>query len=240
MEPLNQNQLFTLLEDIGREAQPYTGSMQSISQEIPFSSWDAFEDSSVFEGKTIEQVRNCRMGIVALKAAFPHMQQRVQPFIKRADALIRESNPTVVSRVDTSKKHSSPAVPSSSSKVAPAERRAHIETHIKKQLKRADAYAAYQGKVFAPSIDERTHRPKQKEEYLRPFAKLLYGESYEMILNYHLVEPEAAQKIEEAFQKAQEKGKVFHKDVETPLFKGATLLEDRGFEILSDGLMSDS
>lgn len=61
-----------------------------------------------------------------------------------------------------------------------------------------------------------------------------------MILNYHLVEPEAAQKIEEAFQKAQEKGKVFHKDVETPLFKGATLLEDRGFEILSDGLMSDS
>lgn len=146
-------------------------------------------------------------------------------------------NPDVVSRAETSKMESS-VIPQSSSKDQNTERRTHIQAHVARQMERANAYAAYQGKSFIPAIEQGTNRVMKKEEYLRKPAMILSGESFEMTLNYHLAETEVAQRINGAFEKAQKQGKVFQQDAETALINSATHFEGRCFEILSDALMS--
>ena len=126
MEPINQSQLFSLLEGMGREQTSFNPGSQSVSQMIPFSSWDALSNPSIFEGKTIEQIQDFRMGIVTLKAAFPHILQRVQPLIEMTDDAVRESNPDLVSRAETSHGNAPSVISPPSEKGETSNRTAHI------------------------------------------------------------------------------------------------------------------
>lgn len=239
MEAIQRNQLFSYISSLGQSQALLHTDETPLQHLIPHHSWQEF-DKGFFESKSAEELKTFNAGLVLFKASYPNAKETIEDTYRLSLSAIRQKGAIEVNRSEATVATSSVILgekPPEEDKASLRTKR--IEAHMERQMRIAETYAAYVEKAYVPKIEEGTNRLVGPEEYLRKGARLLNGETYEMLMNQHLASPEAAERIELAHKMAREQGKVITSNCETALYRSAHRFHGEVFEMIANALMSD-